>query len=409
MTLMRAMTLLSCAAYAPLRTHRLHGLRAKKADPADHEDFDDSYALNDIRTNELRLPTMADLMRRTDEELRERQKDTSKREALRQKAGESIVDGSRAVLEQLEDLESHNHTISNEFTVAIVLGKALKNSRLSVEHAARCSTLVRQMKDGTLNPSMLMFTASAASMAPGAVRDDATTACTYFLHLCESEGVDVDAGAIHVTHTPVTTRDGMGKVLEEAIVPRLPSKSSLHCAFFASDYQLTRLERIGSVTPRLSLFAPLAARRDAYLKNLTAAPTTWSLVKVSYPPGLLTSGEDGVAAAFLAQLYMCVISVRAFDLCLPGGVASCSRRRRRERTRVDGVEVELLSQTPHRASEAPPSSPDTAAGYSIAWCRSCTTSTRSCSTKRSCAGSFTTICSWGPAWNSTSHFSAMTH
>jgi len=294
------------AADAPPTIHRLrpHGLRAKKSADTDHDDFDDSYALNDIRTNELRLPTMADLMRRTDEELRERQKDTSKREALRQKAGESIVDGSRAVLEQLEDLESHNHTHSDEFTVAIVLGKALKNSRLSVEHAARCSTLVRQMKDGTLNPSMLMFTASAASMAPGAVRDDATTACTYFLHLCESEGVDVDAGAIHVTHTPVTTRDGMGKVLEEAIVPRLPSKSSLHCAFFASDYQLTRLERIGSVTPRLSLFAPLAARRDAYLKNLTAAPTTWSLVKVSYPPGLLTSGEDGVAAAFLAQLYM---------------------------------------------------------------------------------------------------------
>ena len=78
MTLLCAMTLLSCAAYAPLRTHRLHGLRAKKADPVDHEDFDDSYALNDIRTNELRLPTMADLMRRTDEELRERQKDTSK-------------------------------------------------------------------------------------------------------------------------------------------------------------------------------------------------------------------------------------------------------------------------------------------------------------------------------------------
>ena len=34
----------------------------------------------------------------------------------------------------------------------------------------------------------------------------------------------MDAGAIHVTHTPVTTRDGMGKVLEEAIVPRLPSE-----------------------------------------------------------------------------------------------------------------------------------------------------------------------------------------
>ncbi len=355
------------AAYAPPTAHGLrpHGLRAKKkAAEADHDDFDDSYALNDIRTNELRLPTMADLMRRTDEELRERQKDTSKREALRQKAGESIVDGSRAVLEQLEDLESHNHTISNEFTVAIVLGKALKNSRLSVEHAARCSTLVRQMKDGTLNPSMLMFTASAASMAPGAVRDDATTACTYFLHLCESEGVDVDAGAIHVTHTPVTTRDGMGKVLEEAIVPRLPSKSSLHCAFFASDYQLTRLERIGSVTPRLSLFAPLAARRDAYLKNLTAAPTTWSLVKVSYPPGLLTSGEDGVAAAFLAQLYM------IFD-------STWSR-----------VEIKFV--------------------YLIHWLISAqasshcyTISTRSCCTRKFYVGSSTTIC-WSPRTTSPS-------
>ena len=129
------------------------------------------------------------------------------------------------MLEQLEDLESHNHTISNEFTVAIVLGKALKNSRLSVEHAARCSTLVRQMKDGTLNPQHAHVHGVGGVHGPGAVRDDATTACTYFLHLCESEGVDVDAGAIHVTHTPVTTRDGMGKVLEEAIVPRLPSKS----------------------------------------------------------------------------------------------------------------------------------------------------------------------------------------
>ena len=52
MTLMRAMTLLSCAAYAPLRTHRLHGLRAKKADPVDHEDFDDSY-LNRIKLSSL--------------------------------------------------------------------------------------------------------------------------------------------------------------------------------------------------------------------------------------------------------------------------------------------------------------------------------------------------------------------
>ena len=79
MTLLRAMTLLSwagTAAYAPPTTHRLRprGLRAKrlpgllraakrKADAVDHDDFDDSYALNDLRTNELRLPTMADLMR----------------------------------------------------------------------------------------------------------------------------------------------------------------------------------------------------------------------------------------------------------------------------------------------------------------------------------------------------------
>ena len=72
------MTLLSwagSAAYAPPTSQRLrpHGprvgdrrrvLRAakRKADAVDHDDFDDSYALNDIRTNELRLPTMADLM-----------------------------------------------------------------------------------------------------------------------------------------------------------------------------------------------------------------------------------------------------------------------------------------------------------------------------------------------------------
>ena len=325
MALLCALTLLSWAgnAYAPPHTHRLrpqrllragnayapphrlrHCLRAQDDDDDNtHDDFDDSFALNDAQTGNLRLPTMAELMKRTDEKLLEAQFDTSKREALRQRSGESIVDGSRAVLEQLEDLESHHHSLSEEFTVAIVLGKALKDSRLSIEHAARVSTLVRQMKAG-LEPSMLMFTASAASMAPGAVRDDATTACTYFLHLCESMHVHVDHSRIHVTHTPVTTRDGMAKVLEEAILPALPANASLHCAFFASDYQLTRLERIGSVTPKLSLFAPLAARREAYLKNLTLGGTTWSLEKVSYPPGLLTAGSDGISAAFLAQLYM---------------------------------------------------------------------------------------------------------
>ena len=153
---------------------------------------------------------------------------------------------------------------TKDYVVAIVLGKALCRSRLSVEHAARLGALARAIRDGRLQPDLIMFTASAASMALTNPRDDATTACTYFLHLCESVGVDVDSDKIHVTHTPVTTRDGMAAVLGSAIVPRLRRDQALHCAFFASSYQLSRLERIGAITPRLSLFAPLAARRDAH-------------------------------------------------------------------------------------------------------------------------------------------------
>ena len=49
-----------------LRTRRLNrqpSCAKKRAESADHDDLDDRYALNDIKTNELRLPTMADLMR----------------------------------------------------------------------------------------------------------------------------------------------------------------------------------------------------------------------------------------------------------------------------------------------------------------------------------------------------------
>ena len=77
-------------------------------------------------------------------------------------------------------------------------------------------------------------------------RDDATTACTYFLHLCESIDVEVDEGLIRIA-SPVTTRDGMDAVLRTLIVPELAPNARLHAAFFASDYQLARLERIGAV------------------------------------------------------------------------------------------------------------------------------------------------------------------
>ena len=74
----------------------------------------------------------------------------------------------------------------------------------------------------------------------------------------------MDERCIRVSSTPVTTRAGLNLLLDDAIVPCLDPASHLHAAFFASDYQLSRLERIGAVTPRLSIFEPLSARRDIY-------------------------------------------------------------------------------------------------------------------------------------------------
>ncbi|KAJ1446786.1 hypothetical protein M885DRAFT_545250 [Pelagophyceae sp. CCMP2097] len=213
------------------------------------------------------------------------------------------------------------------FCAAIVLGKAMKQGRLSVEMAARISGLVRAMRDERVEPDVVIFTPSAAGR-PSAMEqseagtpDDASVACAYFVHLCDSVGLDVPECAMYVSTTPLTTRDSMRRLLATCIYPRLREKKakyasgalSLHAAFFASGYLLQRLERVQHITPRLSLFAPLA-ERDGRLNDRNEfheaqkqqqrkrkAPdddageevgaTTWSLEAVRYPPALLADGD----------------------------------------------------------------------------------------------------------------------
>mmetsp|Transcript_27724 Transcript_27724/g.83111 ORF Transcript_27724/g.83111 Transcript_27724/m.83111 type:complete len:481 (-) Transcript_27724:20-1462(-) len=286
--------------------------------------------LNRERWGARPLPSMQELIGKLDEKIAAGQRDQVRREAERQRAGASVMDGSQDVLDQLESLEeeeskspkprkrrARGQGAAGEHCVAIVLGKALCRGRLSIEHAARCSALARAIREGRLVPDRILFTSSAASKTMNN-RDDATTACTYFLHLCDSLNITIDESIIRVASTPITTRDGMAAVLRSAILPELAPNARLHAAFFASDYQVGRIERIGAVTPRLSLFAPLAERRDAYLyakrsspqkkKRASAPPalgaTTWSMEKVAYPPGLLVAGEGAFAAAFLAQTHV---------------------------------------------------------------------------------------------------------
>ena len=106
---------------------------------------------------------------------------------------QNMMDGSRDVyLEQLEGLSGRRSALASakrpQFCVAVVLGKALCSGRISVEHAARCSALARALLERRLDPDQVVFTASAASKAEGC-GDDATVACSYFLHLCEALGV----------------------------------------------------------------------------------------------------------------------------------------------------------------------------------------------------------------------------
>ena len=313
---------------------------------------------------EKRVPSMQELMRITEEKLLARQADAAEREATEGTLTAQHLDGSRGVyLEQLEELAGRVSIAPSatrpQFCVAVVLGKALCRGRISVEHAARCCALVRALAEKRLEPDMILFAASAASKSAGS-RDDATAACTYFLHLCDSIGLRVEERTLAVSPMPITTRVGMKEVLEASIAPHLDAASRLHLAFFASDYQLSRLERIGAVTPHLSLFAPLAERRDKFLQHVAesearaktaatrekkgetpetaASPpephktgaangttttsssdptsaladldprvggaTSWSLEKVCYPPGLLVSRDDAFAASFLAQTHV---------------------------------------------------------------------------------------------------------
>ena len=279
-----------------------------------------------------RVPSMQELMGIVEEKHLTRQREAEDRE--KRSPEQNMMDGSRDVyLEQLEGLSGRRSALASakrpQFCVAVVLGKALCSGRISVEHAARCSALARALLERRLDPDQVVFTASAASKAEGC-GDDATVACSYFLHLCEALGVPLDPDALVVSPTPVTTRVGMQSLLERFVVPQLSATAGLHLTFFASDYQLSRLERIGAVTPHLSLFAPLAERRDVFLQHVAATEalyktnttrkgqrprmpslsakdggaTSWSLEKVLYPPGLLISSGDAFAASFLAQTHV---------------------------------------------------------------------------------------------------------
>ncbi|KAH8095986.1 hypothetical protein JL720_3325 [Aureococcus anophagefferens] len=208
--------------------------------------------------------------------------------------------------------------------MGIVEEKHLTRQREAEDRGKRSPE--QNMMDGSRD---VVFTASAASKAEGC-GDDATVACSYFLHLCEALGVPLDPESLVVSPTPVTTRVGMQALLERFVVPQLSATAGLHLTFFASDYQLSRLERIGAVTPHLSLFAPLAERRDVFLQHVAATEalyktnttrkgqrprmpslsakdggaTSWALEKVLYPPGLLISSGDAFAASFLAQTHV---------------------------------------------------------------------------------------------------------
>ncbi|KAK7233327.1 hypothetical protein SO694_00109098 [Aureococcus anophagefferens] len=279
-----------------------------------------------------RVPSMQELMGIVEEKHLTRQREAEDRG--KRSPEQNMMDGSRDVyLEQLEGLSGRRSALASakrpQFIVAVVLGKALCSGRISVEHAARCSALARALLERRLDPDQVVFTASAASKAEGC-GDDATVACSYFLHLCEALGVPLDPESLVVSPTPVTTRVGMQSLLERFVVPQLSATAGLHLTFFASDYQLSRLERIGAVTPHLSLFAPLAERRDVFLQHVAATEalyktnttrkgqrprmpslsakdggaTSWALEKVLYPPGLLISSGDAFAASFLAQTHV---------------------------------------------------------------------------------------------------------
>lgn len=264
-----------------------------------------------------RFPTIQELMKATEAELKLRQLESSRPVSMMKGAPFlELKDGppssTHEYLDWLEVLAGRRPQASDEtYTVAVILGKGLARGRVSIEHAERVCGLVRALGEG-LSPCLVVFASSAASRTqeePTGL-DDAHAACAYFQHCCESVlGASFPESRAIVWPIPLTTKESMRKLVASAIAPRLRTLDApLHLALFASDYQLHRLDKVWKVTPRLSLLGPLAARNATKHKGPKKPEdrtfeTSWSYCAVPYPPRLLAADPAG---AFLARTYVVV-------------------------------------------------------------------------------------------------------
>ena len=187
--------------------------------------------------------------------------------------------------------------------IAVVLGKPLVEGRLSVEHSARISALVRCLKKTPLKPFSVCFASSSAHRQNDGVsppNDDAPAAVSYFYHLCEAQSVEPPPSHRVFTTQPIQTRESMGKFLKTLRDmfddDDLSADEKHHLLIFLSDYEEARWRKVDAVTPRLSL---LSTVRDDLGRDATFESTR-------YPPGLLIYES---ADAFLARLHVVVDSL----------------------------------------------------------------------------------------------------
>lgn len=156
--------------------------------------------------------------------------------------------------------------------VAVIFSKHLIRDQVTVEHAKRIVTFVKQIASGALNPDVICF-AGGSTISEKSFISEAAAGYSFFRSICEEANVDVSRFDFILEEQGHNTKENLRNVIEE-LRRRSGSDAVTACHFtlVSSDYHLIRMQEVHRLSPRQSVLFPLEV-----------SSATWNCIFAAYP------------------------------------------------------------------------------------------------------------------------------
>lgn len=156
--------------------------------------------------------------------------------------------------------------------VAVIFGKHLVRDQITVEHAKRILTLIKQIASGSLNPDIICFTGGKGPNSSGTI-SEAVAGYSFFRSICEEVNLDVSRFDVILEQNSQNSRASLRNVIEELRRRGGPDAlTSCHFTLLSSDYHLIRVQEVHRLSPRQSVLFPLEV-----------SSATWNCIFSAYP------------------------------------------------------------------------------------------------------------------------------